>query len=70
MIIPESSDHYKEMIDKEIDDLISLAYHATKALLLKLEPLLKDCAESLIKEHVLKQEDIEQKIKNKYFYLS
>jgi cell division protease FtsH len=70
MIIPESSDHYKEIIDKEIDDLISLAYHATKALLLKLEPLLKDCAESLIKDHVLKQEDIENKIKNKYFYLS
>jgi cell division protease FtsH len=70
MIIPESSEHYKEMIDKEIDDLITLAYHATKALILKLDPLLRDCAESLVKEHVLKQEDIENKIKNKYFYLS
>ena len=70
MIIPEGSDHYKEMIDKEIDDLLTLAYHATKALIIKMEPLLKDCAESLVKEHVLKQEDIEQKIKNKYFYLS
>jgi cell division protease FtsH len=70
MIIPEASEHYREMIDKEIDNLITLAYHATKALILKLDPLLRDCAESLVKEHVLKQEDIENKIKNKYFYLS
>ena len=68
-IIPHGSDKYKEMLDKEIDDIIIEAYYSTKSLLQKIEPLLKDCAETLVKDQVLKEEDIQNKIKNKYYYL-
>ena len=68
-IIPHGSDKYKEMIDKEIDDVLMEAYFETKALLQRVEPLLKDCAEMLVKEHVVKEEDIRNKIKTKYYYL-
>jgi len=68
-IIPHGSDKYKEMLDKEIDDIIIEAYYATKSLLQKIEPLLKDCSDTLVKDQVLKEEDIQNKIKNKYHYL-
>ena len=68
-IIPHGSDKYKEMLDKEIDDIIVESYYATKSLLQKIEPLLKDCADTLVKDQVLKEEDIQNKIKNKYYYL-
>ena len=68
-IIPYGSDKYKEMIDKEIDDIILEAYYNTKSLLQKIEPLLQECSDLLVKEHVLKEEDIQNKIKNKYYYL-
>ena len=68
-IIPHGSDKYKEMLDKEIDDILMEAYYATKALLQRIEPLLKDCADTLVKEQVLKEEDVQNKIKNKYYYL-
>jgi hypothetical protein len=45
------------------------SYYATKALLQRIEPLLKDCADTLVKEQVLKEDDIQNKIKNKYHYL-
>ena len=68
-IIPHGSDKYKEMLDKEIDDIIIEAYYATKSLLQKIEPLLKDCSDTLVKDQVLKEEDVQNKIKNKYYYL-
>ena len=68
-IIPHVSEKYKEIIDNEIDDIIVEAYYSTKALLQKIEPLLKDCADTLVKEQVLKEDDIQNKIKNKYHYL-
>ena len=68
-IIPHGSEKYKEVIDNEIDDIIVEAYYSTKALLQKIEPLLKDCADTLVKEQVLKEDDIQNKIKNKYHYL-
>lgn len=68
-IIPHGSDKYKEMLDKEIDDVLMEAYYATKAMLQRIEPLLKDCADTLVKEQVLKEEDVQNKIKNKYYYL-
>ena len=67
-IIPHGSDKYKEMLDKEIDDIIIESYYSTKSLLQKIEPLLKDCADALVKDQVLKEEDIQNKIKNKYYY--
>ena len=69
IIYPDSSEKYKEMIDKEIEDLIAIAYQRTRILLLSSEILLKECAELLVIEHELKPETIIKKIKNKYFYL-
>ena len=68
-IIPHGSEKYKEILDKEIDDIIIEAYYSTKSLLQKVEPLLKDCSDTLVKDQVLKEEDIQNKIKNKYYYL-
>jgi cell division protease FtsH len=68
-IIPHGSEKYKELLDNEIDDIIVEAYYSAKSLLQKIEPLLKDCAETLVKEQVLKEDDIQNKIKNKYHYL-
>ena len=67
-IIPHGSEKYKEILDKEIDDVILEAYYSAKLLLQKIEPLLKDCSDTLVKEQVLKEEDIQNKIK-KYYYL-
>ena len=69
VIFPSGSDKYKEIIDKEIEDLIAVAYQRTRLLLLSSESLLKECAELLVIEHELKPETIIKKIKNKYFYL-
>ena len=44
---------YKEIIDKEIEDLITLAYQRTRLLLLNSDSLLKECAELLVIEHEL-----------------
>lgn len=68
-IIPHGSEKFKEILDNEIDDIIVEAYYSTKALLQKIEPLLKDCSDTLVKEQVLKEDDIQNKIKNKYYYL-
>lgn len=68
-MIPHGSDKYKETIDKEIDDVLMEAYYKTKVLLHRIEPLLKDCADTLMKDQVVKEEDVQIKIKNKYHYL-
>jgi cell division protease FtsH len=69
VIFPSGSDKYKEMIDKEIEDLIGIAYQRTRLLLLSSETLLKECAELLIIEHELKPDTIIKKIKHRYPYL-
>ena len=69
VIFPSGSDKYKEIIDKEIEDLIAVAYQRTRLLLLSSESLLKECAELLVIEHELKPETIIKKIKSRYFYL-
>lgn len=69
VIFPSGSDKYKEMIDKEIEDLIGIAYQRTRLLLISSETLLKECAELLIIEHELKPDTIIKKIKNRYPYL-
>jgi cell division protease FtsH len=68
-IIPHGSEKYKEVLDKEIDDIILEAYYAAKSLLQRIEPLLKDCSDTLVKNQVLKDDEIQYKIKNKYYYL-
>ena len=69
VIFPSGSDKYKEMIDKEIEDLIGIAYQRTRILLLSSEILLKECAELLVTEHEIKPDVIIKKIKNRYPYL-
>jgi len=69
VIFPSGSDKYKEMIDKEIEDLIAIAYQRTRILLLSSEILLKECAELLVIEHEIKPDIIIKKIKNRYPYL-
>jgi len=69
VIFPSGSDKYKEMIDKEIEDLIGIAYQRTRLLLISSESLLKECAELLVIEHELKPDLILKKIKNRYSYL-
>jgi ATP-dependent Zn protease len=62
IMIPHGSDRYRELMDQEIDAVLATAYENAKTLLLKIEPLVKDCADTLVKEHVLKEEDIRAKI--------
>jgi cell division protease FtsH len=69
VIFRSGSDKYKEMIDKEIEDLIAIAYQRARILLLSSETLLKDCAELLVIEHEIKPDIIIKKIKNRYPYL-
>jgi hypothetical protein len=69
VIFPSGSDKYKEMIDKEIEDLIAIAYQRTRILLLSSEILLKECAELLVIEHEIKPDIIIKKIKNRFPYL-
>jgi len=70
IILPYSSEKYKEQIDKEIEDLINEAYHNAKVILLNTKPLIDECAKLLILEHELTREMIVKKIKNKYSYLN
>jgi cell division protease FtsH len=62
IMIPHGSDRYREIMDQEIDAVLATAYDNAKTLLLKIEPLIKDCADTLVKDHVLKEEDIRAKI--------
>lgn len=69
VIFPSGSDKYKEMIDKEVEDLIAIAYQRTRILLLSSETLLNECAELLVIEHEIKPDTIIKKIRNRYPYL-
>jgi ATP-dependent Zn protease len=62
IMIPHGSERYRELMDQEIDDLLATAYDSARTLLLKIEPLVKECADLLVKEHVLKEEDIRSKM--------
>jgi cell division protease FtsH len=58
IMIPHGSERFRELMDQEIDTVLATAYDMAKTLLLKVEPLVKSCADVLVKEHVLKEEDI------------
>ena len=57
-MIPHGSDRYRERIDNEIENVLETAYQNTKTMLLKMEHLLKKGADLLMKDHVLKGEDV------------
>ena len=62
-MIPHGSERFRERIDQEIEDILTLAYQSAKLLLIKVESVLKELAEQLMKDQVLKEEDIRMKLK-------
>ncbi len=68
-IYPNSSDRSKEIIDKEIFDLLNEATEVSTDLVNKSQDLIEELSEVLIKEKVLKRNSIEMKIHRKYRYL-
>ena len=68
-IYPYYSDKSKEIIDKEISELLNEAANTSKNLIEKSKNLIEELSEILIKEKVLKREKIEMKIYRKYRYL-
>jgi len=69
LVMPHISEKYKEIIDKETDDLINEAYQKAKILLTNSKQLIKECAEILVIEHELTSDVIQKKVKNKFNYL-
>jgi cell division protease FtsH len=69
LVMPHISEKYKEIIDKETDDLINEAYQKAKILLTNSKQLIKECAELLVIEHELTSDVIQKKVKNKFNYL-
>jgi cell division protease FtsH len=63
LLIPHGSDHYRKIIDEEIEDILTSAYNQAKNLLIRVEPLLKNLADILVRDHVLKEEDITRILK-------
>ncbi len=70
VVMPYNSEKYKELIDKEIEELIGTAYQRTKWMLLNSKLLLLECAELLAVEREITPDVILNKIKNKYSYLN
>jgi len=69
LIMPHGSEKYKELIDKETDDLINEAYQKAKTMLMNCKELIKECAEILVIEHEITPATIKKKILNKFSYL-
>ena len=60
LIYPSSSDKFKEMIDREVLNLIKDAYQMSRLILIENKPLIKECAILLEREKVLKADKIEE----------
>jgi cell division protease FtsH len=69
LVMPHLSEKYKEIIDKETDDLINEAYQKAKIILTNSKQLLKECAELLVIENELTYDIIQKKVKNKFNHL-
>jgi cell division protease FtsH len=68
-IYPYYSDKSKEIIDREISELLNEAANTSKSLIEKSKNLIEELSDVLIKEKVLKRDKIEMKIYRKYRYL-
>ena len=64
-----NSEKYKELVDKEIDDLVNEAYQKAKIILTNSKQLKKECADVLVIENELTLDFIQKKIKNKFNHL-
>ena len=68
-IYPDFSDHSKYLIDQEINKLLLDVHEKTFNILKKSKDLMVDCAVILKKTNILKPDDIENIINNKYPYI-
>jgi cell division protease FtsH len=68
--LPYNSDKYKEKIDNEIEYIFNKAYEETKYLLTNSKQLIKECAHLLVIENEITEEQINNKIKGIYDYLT
>jgi cell division protease FtsH len=59
IVYPQGSDEYKQLIDREIDNLVAQAYDRTKTLLMTVQPLIKDSAEVLVKKREVKIDELQ-----------
>ena len=69
LFLPYNSDKYREKIDTEIEYIFNEAYKETKYLLTNSKTLIKDCANLLIIENEITEEQIRNKINGIYDYL-
>jgi cell division protease FtsH len=67
--LPYNSDKYKEKLDLEIENIFNEAYKETKYLLLNSKKLIDECANLLIIENEITEEQILTKINGIYDYL-
>jgi cell division protease FtsH len=69
LFLPYNSDKYREKIDNEIENIFNEAYKETKFLLINSKQLIKECANLLIIENEITEDQITDKIKGIYDYL-
>lgn len=69
LFLPYNSDKYREKIDIEIERLFDEAYNETKYLLMNSKTLIKECANLLVIEKEITEDQITNKIKGTYDYL-
>jgi cell division protease FtsH len=69
IIYPSSSDKYKEMIDKDVIELINNAYTYAEIIIRECKPLISETSEILKKDKLLKADKIEEIINEKYKHI-
>jgi len=69
LFLPYNSDKYREKIDTEIEHIFNEAYEETKFLLNNSKQLIKDCANLLIIENEITEDQIRDRISGIYDYL-
>lgn len=69
VIYPSTSEKYKELIDKQVNDLIHKAYGSAEIILKKSENLIRETSDLLKREKYLDADTIHQLIDKKYKYL-
>ena len=70
VIYPKLSDRYKELIDHDVNNLITSAYKHAEDILYHSKSLIKETAELLKKEKQLSADTLNQIIEDKYADLS
>ena len=69
IIYPSNSEKYKEMIDNDVIDLINNAYNYAQMLIVTCKELIYETSEILKKNKLLKADELNNLINDKYKYL-